>query len=66
MDEKLFLHTVATESAKAFTASNTPAYKTEGTAGFARDFSEKYLEAYKVAKTIYDDKKIQLKIDGLL
>lgn len=66
MDEKLFFHTVATETAKAYTSSNMPEYVHEGASKFAEDFSVKYFEAYKAAKEFYDKNRIQFKSDGLL
>ena len=46
MDKELFFHTVATETAKAFTSSNMPEYiNNSGTMGFAEDFAKKYAAA---------------------
>ena len=66
MDKELFFHTVATESAKAYVSSNAPEYMESGTEGFAKDFSEKYLAAYKVAMSVYEENKASLKKDGLI
>lgn len=61
MDEKLFFHTVATESAKAYVNCNLPEYQKTGTKGYAKDFAQKYLEAYKVAMDVYSDQSVKLK-----
>lgn len=54
MDKELFFHTVATETAKAFTSSNMPEYiNNSGTMGFAEDFAKKYAEAYAIAENYY-------------
>ena len=56
MDKELFCHTVASETAKAFTSTNMSEYiNVSGSAGFAKDFAEKYLEAYSIAKKTYND-----------
>lgn len=62
MNQEMFAHTVATETAKAFTSSNMPEYMNEsGSIGFANDFSKKYFEAYEVAINYYNDNKAKLK-----
>lgn len=66
MDEKLFFHTVATESAKAYVNSNQPEYQRTGTKGYAKDFAQKYLEAYKVAMDVYNDQLKNLKTDHII
>ena len=66
MDKDLFFHTVATETAKAYTSSNMPQYLHDGSQKFAEDFSEKYFEAYKVAQEMYEHSKARLKAEGLI
>lgn len=52
MDKELFYHTVATKTAKAYVSSNMPDYKESGSANYAKDFAEKYIEAYEIAKNV--------------
>lgn len=52
MDKELFYHTVATETAKAYVSSNMPDYIESGSANYAKDFAEKYIEAYEIAKNV--------------
>lgn len=59
MDKTLFLHTVATETAKVYTESNKPEYLMTGIEGFVKDFSSKYLEAYKIAEDLYNNQSIK-------
>ena len=66
MDEKLFFHTVATETAKAYVSSNMPQYQIDGFQKFAEDFSEKYFEAYKVAQKVFDKNHVHLTADKLI
>ena len=50
MDKISFCDTVALETARAFVSSNMTEYiNNSGTEGFAKDFSQKYLEAYQIA-----------------
>lgn len=52
MDKELFYHTVATETAKTYVSNNMPLYINSGSANYAKDFAEKYIEAYEIAKNV--------------
>ena len=52
MDKELFYHTVATETAKAYVSNNMPLNINSGSANYAKDFAEKYIEAYEIAKNV--------------
>lgn len=52
MDKELFYHTVAAETAKAYVSNNMPLYINSGSANYAKDFAEKYIEAYEIAKNV--------------
>lgn len=52
MDKELFYHTVATETAKVYVSNNMPLYINSGSANYAKDFAEKYIEAYEIAKNV--------------
>jgi hypothetical protein len=60
MDKISFCDTVALETARAFVSSNMPEYiNNSGTEGFAKDFSQKYLEAYQIANKYYTENHIK-------
>ena len=52
MDKELFYHTVATETAKAYVSNNMPLYINSGSANYAKDFAEKYIEASGIKEIV--------------
>ncbi len=57
MDKNLACHEIAMETARAYISSNMPEYvNISDSKGYAKDMAEKYYEAYREAKKVFDEK----------